>query len=191
MKKVTLDLVLENIDIYTDRIKDWAVFVYPTDSLYGIGAMATRKNIEKISSLKNRGENKKMSIIAPSFERIEERFILENKDFLYQHFKKLSATTFVIEPKENYKELLFYGNSNDTTLWVRIINHPLQKIVEHLNEPIISTSANMAWEKNIVTIDEIDKKIVDGVDFIIDWGSVRWKPSSLLFDKTREIITRI
>jgi hypothetical protein len=32
---------------------------------------------------------------------------------------------------------------------------------------------------------------VDGVDFIIDWGSVRWKPSSLLFDKTREIITRI
>jgi tRNA A37 threonylcarbamoyladenosine synthetase subunit TsaC/SUA5/YrdC len=78
--------------------------------------MATRENIEKISSLKNRDENKKMSIIAPSFERIEERFILENKDFLYQHFKKLPATTFIIEPKENYKELLLYGNNNDTTL---------------------------------------------------------------------------
>jgi hypothetical protein len=57
-----------------------------------------------------------MSIIAPSFKRIEENFILENKEFLYQKHEEVHASTFIIEPKPEFKQMSLYDTGNDSTV---------------------------------------------------------------------------
>ena len=50
------------------------VFIYPTDTIYGIGCDATNdKLVEKIREIKQR-ENKPFSIIAPSVQWILDNF---------------------------------------------------------------------------------------------------------------------
>ena len=67
-----------------ERIRNGAVFIYPTDTIYGIGCGALDKNaVEKIRRLKERQTNP-FSIIAPSKEWITENCIItkEAKDLL-------------------------------------------------------------------------------------------------------------
>ena len=58
---------------FVDDIKHGAVFIYPTDTIYGLGCDATNEeSVKKIKELKYRDKDKPMSVIAPSVDWIKE-----------------------------------------------------------------------------------------------------------------------
>src|SRR3989338_11151340 len=70
--------------IRTSLIENCPVFIYPTDTIYGLGCNALNKEaVEKIRSIKQRKTNP-FSVIVPSKERIDENCIVnENaKDWI-------------------------------------------------------------------------------------------------------------
>jgi len=73
-KNITLQTFLEHIDFFIAEAKAGKIFVYPTDTIYGIGCIYTLENVEKIYAIKKRDEKKMFSIIAPSFDWISENF---------------------------------------------------------------------------------------------------------------------
>ena len=58
---------------FVEDIKHGAVFIYPTDTIYGLGCDATNGvSVQRIKDLKYRDSDKPMSIIAPSVDWIKE-----------------------------------------------------------------------------------------------------------------------
>jgi tRNA A37 threonylcarbamoyladenosine synthetase subunit TsaC/SUA5/YrdC len=69
--------IIQLSHLETIQAKQDAIFLYPTDSLYGLGAIATMENTARINDIKKRLANKHFSLIAPTFSWILEHFVVE------------------------------------------------------------------------------------------------------------------
>ena len=74
MKTITLSYFLNNIPFFLDEAKKGKIFVYPTDTVYGIGAIVNTETIHKINTAKQRKSAKHYSLIAPDFVWIQKHF---------------------------------------------------------------------------------------------------------------------
>ena len=146
------------------KIKEGAVFIYPTDTIYGIGCDATNFNaVKRIREIKDRYE-KPFSVIAPSKEWIVKNCESKNLD------KLLGPYTLILKLKN--KECVASNVCLDT-IGVRIPNHWF-----NLDIPIITTSVNKAGEKNMTCLKDLDKGVE--VDFIIYEGEKKGKSSEII-----------
>ena len=68
---------------------------------------------------------------------------------------------------------------------VRVPEHQFaRKLSSDLSVPIVSTSANISGKKDAVSVNGIDKKVLNAVDFIVDMGETRYKQGSTIIDLT-------
>ncbi len=134
---------------------------------------------------------KKLSIIAPSFEWIFANFDVSDPEYLLEMFDKYHGVTYILRPKSEGSEYSLYETEyDDNTIGVRIIKHPLQEFITALGHPFISTSANFAGETTWKNINEVDPKLLDHVDYVIDGHEVFGKASVLIFVDTKEVVER-
>ena len=175
MKTISLEEMLANQDKFIAEAKAGKIFVYPTDTIYGIGSIYTPENVEKIFSIKKRDQQKMFSIIAPNFARIQKEFSHADIPLLQKHLETYHGVTYIFN----------YGIPG-----IRIIKHPFQNFVEALGEPFITTSCNISGEPIVTNIQELPKEIADHVDYIIDGGILGGKPSVLIDLVADKIIER-
>ncbi|MBU0627479.1 Sua5/YciO/YrdC/YwlC family protein [Patescibacteria group bacterium] len=83
-KHITIDEFLANTDFFISQAKRGKIFIYPTDTIYGIGSLYTAENSEKIFRIKKRDKKKMFSIIAPSFEWIITNYKLRTANYAQQ-----------------------------------------------------------------------------------------------------------
>lgn len=178
-KIVKFDKFLKNIDFYISEAKNWKIFIYPTDTIYGIWAIWNEESIKKIAKIKHRNWNKMFSIIAPDFD--------------YEWIVK-GCKEFWINAKEMEEQLKKYHG----VTWIfshekpgiRIIKHSFQNFVEKLWIPFITTSVNLSGDVAATQIDLINTEIADNVDYIIDDWICVWKPSVLIDFVDDKVIER-
>lgn len=175
---ITLEEFLRKKELW-ERLKN-AVVIYPTDTVYGIGCNAEREDlVERIYKIKKRPRNKPVSVIAPSFEWIFEHCICE-KEVVKRY---LPGAYTLILPKKS-KDFLSWVASGET-IGVRIPAHPIAKVVEALEIPFVTTSANISGEKPASSLQEIPCEILEKASIIIDGGELPGKPSTII-DLTKE-----
>lgn len=188
---ITLTAFVEQQEFFIDEFKKNKILILPTDTLYGISALFTVENIGRINAIKQSDSQKKLSIIAPSFDRIEKHFVVQEPMYIQECFEKYHGVTYVLLPKITSQYFSFFQEwFNDPTIWVRILKHPIQQFVEQLGEPIISTSANISGEVNHTTIETLWKQLTEQVDYIVDQGSIFGKPSVLIFVDEKKVLER-
>jgi len=95
------------------------------------------------------------SIIAPSFERIQENFPQANIEKMKEYLNTYHGVTYIFDY---------------TQPGVRIIKHPIQQFVETLGKPFITTSCNISGEPVVIDIKNIPEDIASKVEYIIDGG---------------------
>jgi len=165
----------------TNKIKQGKIFIYPTDTIYGIGCDATNKQaVEKIKKIKSRDKDKPLSIIAPSIKWIKENCIIDNKTTLTKYFP--GPYTLILK-KKNPDFLKWVSNTD--SLGIRIPYSEYTRQIQQSNTPFITTSINLSGEKPATSISEINKKIINKVDEIInaeDETKLSGKPSTLIID---------
>jgi len=189
---LTQNEVMENLDFYIDEIRMGKIFIYPTDTLYGLGCDAKNsESVKKIFEIKKR-QGKSLLVCAPDIEWIEQNLkLLDNhkefvKGLLPGHF------SFILDLKNKEcvsKELLVENQS----LGVRIPNSWFQKLVELSQTPFITTSVNFSGQESATNIDEIPEEIKSQVDYIVlDDGSMTKQQSTIydLREETRKLIRR-
>ncbi len=99
--------------------------------------------------------------------------------------KYLPGKYTLILKKKNPK-FLFYVSKNEF-IGVRIPDCEFMKLVAEAGVPFITTSVNLSGEPFVVSIKDIDKSILDGVDVVVDSGVLDGRPSVLIRDG-REIV---
>ncbi len=166
---------------YKQELED-KVFVYPTDTIYGLGCNATDKEaVKKIRGLKER-HNRPFSIIAPSIEWIKENCVVpkEAKKWL----KKLPGPYTLILKLKKPEKIPKVVNSGLNTVGVRIPNNWFFDFVNKAEYPVVTTSANKIGQNHMTSIDNLHTEIKNEVDYIIYEGEIEGKPSKIIrFDK--------
>jgi L-threonylcarbamoyladenylate synthase len=159
------------------RIIDGAVFIYPTDTIYGIGCNALDSGaVRKVRELKGR-PNTPFSIIAPSREWVEEHCHVHKRASKW--VKRLPGPLTLILKAKKAAVAPEVAPGIDT-IGVRAPNHWFTKFIEELNIPIITTSANKVGKMFMKSLDDLDPAIRMSVDFIIYEGEKAGKPSDIV-----------
>src|SRR3989344_1392321 len=140
---------------FLDAVKMGEVFVYPTDTVYGIGCnIEKEESVKKIIEAKQRDPKKPLSIISTSINWILENCEVSdfNKNLLNQLFP--GPYTAVLKVKKESK-LPGYILSAETTIGVRIPRHQLTDLIREASITIVTTSVNISGQQAITKIDEI------------------------------------
>jgi L-threonylcarbamoyladenylate synthase len=162
---------------FAEDIKNGATFIYPTDTIYGLGCDATNlDSVNLIRKIKYRDKDKPISIIAPSIEWIKEHCIVDD-----ELLKKYLPGPYTLILKKKDPEFLNHISSNDS-LGIRIPDCEFTKLVEAAKVPFVTTSVNFVGEPFAIKISDIDHKIIDSVDIVIGVGKLDGRPSTIVAD---------
>jgi L-threonylcarbamoyladenylate synthase len=153
------------------------IFIYPTDTIYGLGCDATNeKAVEKIKEIKGRDKDKPLSIIAPSIEWIEENFIVDVELSNY-----LPGAYTLLLKKKNL-DFLKWISSNER-IGIRIPANNFTAEVQKAGVPFVTTSVNLSGEPFALKIEDIKEEIIEKVDYAIESEEkLSGIPSKLIID---------
>ena len=168
-------------------LKSGGLVIYPTETLYGIGADATNPEaVKMLTEYKNRPFGKPYSIAVTGLEMAEKYIELNTtaknlyKEFLPGPLTVISKGKHKVAPGVE---------SEDGTLGIRIPNYKLvTDIVKAFGKPITATSANASYKKRPYKISDILENISDKqknlIDLIIDAGELPANEPSTVIDTT-------
>ena len=136
--------------------------LYPTDTVWGIGCDARNdKAVEKIIAIKRKQTDKGLIVLFRNFEQLH-----EYTDFnisLISESTSSRPTSWIIPGGKN---LSHHVMPEDGSLAIRIPKHEFcQSLLQSLDCPIVSTSANFHGAPTPFHFDNIDLKLIEQIDF--------------------------
>tara|TARA_Y100000310_G_C20704331_1_gene833681 strand:+ start:9898 stop:10464 length:567 start_codon:yes stop_codon:yes gene_type:complete len=171
-----------------DKILRGSIFIYPTDTIYGIGCVATNtKAVASIRRIKER-ENTPFSIIAPSVDWVKSNCSINAK--AEEWINRFPGPFTLILPVQGNIELAENVNPNKDTLGIRIPDHWIAKLVEECGVPIVTTSANKTGQKFMTSVEDLDAEVEKEVEFMIYEGPKEARPSKIVNVQMEEVLDR-
>lgn len=135
---------INGLNIFKESIIKNIPVIFPTDTIYGIGAPLSAINANKeIFRIKNRQENKPFPILAGNINQVSKIANLNNLTTEAENYiKKWPAPiTLILKSNDNLHPL--YSSNN--TVAVRIPDLQwLRDVLIEINEPITATSVNIS-----------------------------------------------
>lgn len=155
------------------------IFAYPTDTLFGLGCLISRKKaVDRIQALKGRDPKKPMSILCADLEmlcRYTRHLDTPNFRILKQIFP--GPYTAVLPASREVPRYL----QNKQTVGLRIPHHTFcREIARMAGEPILTTSCNRSGEAPLQTAWEIEEELGHLLDVIVDCGQPSGEGSTIL-----------
>jgi len=154
-----------------------SVFVYPTDTIYGIGCDATdEKLVARVREIKKSREHP-FSVIIPNKNLVTSNCEMtpEVKGWLD---KLPGPYTLILKVKKKF--FADNVNNNSGTIGIRIPNNWFYEFVKKMKVPIVTTSANITGNDFMTHLEDIDEEIEKKVDFLIFDGPLKGRPSTII-----------
>ncbi|HVP97144.1 L-threonylcarbamoyladenylate synthase [Methanoregula sp.] len=159
--------------------------VYPTDTLYGLGADAfSDEAIEKVYAAKKRDFSKPISIAVCDVEMLA---AVSHVDSTMEEFieRFLPGAVTVVVPARTMLPGILTGGTG--MIGIRIPAHELAlQVIERFDAPITATSANLSGAKDPQTPEECTVPR----DLFIDGGRLPGTPSTVVDLVRKEIVRR-
>lgn len=149
-------------------IRNGGIILYPTDTIWGIGCDATNKKaVQRIYQLKQREESKSMIILLAD-ERSLIEYVAAPDPAVFDYLETLQKpTTIIFQGAIGLPDNLV---NKDGSIGIRIVKEEFCKhLVKRLGHPIVSTSANISGAPSPAFFSEINKEIIDGVDYVVNY----------------------
>ncbi len=177
------------IEAICQVLADGGLVVYPTETLYGIGADATNQAaVDKLLRFKQRREGKPLSI-AVSDRKMAEQYVELNEQARQFYANFLPGPMTVVSVSKG--KVATGVASERNTLGIRIPNYPLiRQIVNRFGRPITASSANPSYKKRPYSVEDVlnnlSQQQKELVDLIVDAGQLPPNEPSTVVDTTLE-----
>ena len=147
-------------------LRSGGIILYPTDTIWGIGCDATNANsVQKIYHLKKREEKKSLIILVDDTKMIN-RYVLKPPEKILSFISSAARpTTAIFSNAVNLPSQLV---NEDGTIAIRIVKDDFcRELIQQLQKPLVSTSANISGEKFPQNFNDVSEDIKEGVDYIV------------------------
>ena len=168
-----MDLIGEAIDIMADG----GIILYPTDTVYGLGANIFNNDaVKKIYGIKKRDQSKPLSVLVQDTNSLELIADLNKNSRAIVDKWLPGPFTFIL----NKKKIVSPYVSASAKVGVRIPDYKIARLLAGLF-PITTTSANLTNECTLSNPQDILKQIGTDIDLVIDVGDLgKAKPSTVI-----------
>lgn len=157
----------EEIKYSVDLLKKGKIILYPTDTIWGIGCDATnQKAVQRVFNIKGREQTKSMIILLDEVEKLE-RYIKKVPPIAYDLIaNSVSPLTIVYPGAKNIAKKLI---ASDGTIAIRIVKGRYSAaVINQLDKPLVSTSANMSGQPSPGIFSQIGSNIIKSVDYVVE-----------------------
>ena len=179
------EVFMQETHIKEEILRGSAVFIHPTDTIYGLGCDATNDNaVSKIREIKERFK-RPFSVIAPSKNWIVKN--CEMTDKAEEWLDKLPGPYTLIMKLKNKDSVSEHANMGMDTIGVRMPDHWMSHVASAVGVPLITTSANKIDQDFMTSLDDLDSSIKSKVDFIMYEGEKKGRPSKLVHLEGEEV----
>jgi L-threonylcarbamoyladenylate synthase len=167
-----------------EAMQNGKTVVFPTETSYGLGCDATSQEaVDKIFKIKQRKSDKPLLVVVSAVE-MAKKYLVWN-DLLEDLSKKYWPGPLTVVGEWNKKENLAIGVvAADNTIAVRVTNFSLTKFLsEHLNRPVVATSANLADAGDVYDSKQVLAMFSDKdakPDILIDRGELPRNPPTTI-----------
>lgn len=175
----------DQLDFISSRLRQGAVLVYPTETFYGLGVLASLgPAVEKIFELKGRETGKPLPFVASDLKMVL-RYSEEPSDLFFklaEHFWP-GPLTLVLRARENSLPEILYGPGRTFAVRVPPLSW-LRELIGKSGSLLISTSANLSGRPPLASFSEVYEIFGDRVDLLIDGGPTPGGLPSTIIDLT-------
>ena len=181
---VTRILSIDQLDIAADILHRGGLVVFPTDTVYGVAALA--RNAEAVAAI-YRAKRRPATLPIPVM--VAEPGRVQGAARLLPGFRALTDAfwpgplTIILPKRETLPAIVTAGGD---TVALRIPDHPVAlELLRLVDAPLAVTSANLSGQPPARTAQEARTQLDGRVDAIVDGGVAPGGEPSTLLDLTR------
>ena len=162
-----------------DTLRTGGVIVYPTDTIYGLGAdLFNKQALQKVLRLKKASRHKLLSFVCPNLKEISRWAVVSNKAYKIMRRVSPAPYTFILRASSEVPKILLQKRK---TVGIRIPDSQVvQALLAELGRPILSTSVPQGTDGYYTDPQEIATMFNNDIDLILDAGVMFNKPSTIV-----------
>jgi L-threonylcarbamoyladenylate synthase len=163
------------------------VIVYPTETVYGLGANALDEQaVMRVFQIKKRPISKPIFLAVSNFDMLNNVAEVSSADMALLEEILPGPVSILVRKKNVVPDILTAGSP---VVGIRYPDHETALRIIDLAGPITSTSANRTGSPAPTSIAAISADIANRVDAVVDGGKCAYgQPSTLLDLAKREIV---
>lgn len=162
------------------RLEAGKVIIYPTDTLYGLGAdINQHAAVDRLYALRRLDPKKPLSLVCSSLSQVSQYATFDNACFRFMKRVLPGPYTFILRATREAPRM---GQSKRRAVGIRIPNHPVGlALVETLGRPILSTSALLEEGADVSDpVQLADQYAGTEVALVLDGGLLGGTPSTII-----------
>jgi L-threonylcarbamoyladenylate synthase len=172
------------IEPAADMLRRGGLLVFPTRSLYGLGADAFNSQaVARVFSIKRRDPRNPLLVLIDDDQWLDS--LVETPGDAARHLMRNfwpGKVTFVLKALKGLPPGLI---SESGKIGVRLVEHPVAlSLVRALGRPLTGTSANLSGTGGCADIHTLDPVLLSAVDQVLDCGMLMGGAGSTIVDAT-------
>ncbi len=162
-----------------DRLKNGALLVLPTDTVYAFVTLAQNKDsVAQIQRIKDLPKNKALTLYCRDFSQMS-AYVRMQGNQLFRFLKEILPGPYTLI-FDAAKSLPHYAVTKQNTVGIRIVEHPLiAALLAEVDLPLIGSSVDAA-PAEMHDFEELADRYESRVDAVVHCGEVNAAYSTIL-----------
>lgn len=144
------------------------VILYPTDTIWGIGCDAScEEAVRRIYGIKRREDSKSMLVLVDSTAKLD-YYVTEVPDLAYDLIELSDKPLTIIY--DGARRMAPQLIAADGSVGIRVTSEEFSRdLCARMRGAVVSTSANISGQPSPVCFGQIDRGILDAVDYVVEY----------------------
>lgn len=178
----------EDIERAAAAIRDGKLVVYPTETVYGLGADALSEDaVERVFAAKRRDRDEPVSLAVPDIDVALEYVRATDREERFMREFLPGPVTVLCEKRDAVPDALTGGRDR---VGVRVPDHEVALALLREVAPVTATSANVSGRPSATRATDLDSEIRDAAAVVLDGGETGGTGSTVVNVETSEILRR-